>query len=65
MPFVEGAFIMPHMASPQGEQSRRAVSSEKSSRRKRAAVSAHGDQFERAFADALRDILKHERRIAA
>jgi hypothetical protein len=65
MPFVEGAFIMPHMANPQGEQSRAAVRTEKSSRRKRAAVAAYDDKFERAFVDALRDILKHERRIAA
>jgi hypothetical protein len=58
---------MSRMAKGRGEHSRVQLSAE--GRRKRATAtgdaSGRGSRFVRAFADALRDILQHERRRAA
>jgi hypothetical protein len=54
---------MSRMAKGRGEQSRVQLSAE--GRRKRSATGRSNTRFVRAFADALRDILQHERRRAA
>ncbi len=54
---------MSRMAKGRGEQSRVQLSAE--SRRKRPVSGQTHSRFVRAFADALRDILRHERQRAA
>jgi hypothetical protein len=54
---------MSRMAKGRGEQSR--VQLSVAGRRKRTAGGGSNSRFVRAFADALRDILKHEQRRAA
>ena len=56
---------MSRMANPQGEEAPRAAQTDPRSRRKRTAATVYDHEFVQAFADALRDILRHERRIAA
>lgn len=56
---------MPRMSRGQGESPERAEPTELHSRRKRRVVTAPAAQFERAFADALRDILRDEMRLAS
>jgi hypothetical protein len=60
--FPKPAVNMSRMAKGRGEQSRVQLSAE--GRRKRIAGRTNS-RFVRAFADALRDILQHERRRAA
>jgi len=63
--FVQGEVRMRPMAKETGDRSPK-LSTEQSlrSRRRRGVTNTHG-HFVRAFADALRDILREERRRAA
>jgi hypothetical protein len=61
--FRKAAVNMSRMAKGRGEQSRVQLSA--AGRRKRGAGGGSNLRFVRAFADALRDILKHEQRRAA
>jgi hypothetical protein len=57
--------IMSRMAKHRGEPSPRNGAVHARSRRRRAVAADSNRDFVRAFADALRDILRHERRHAA
>ena len=59
---------MSRMANPEGHPSSAGSARAVRSRRKRNVVAKAGaadSEFVRAFADALQDILRHERRVAA
>ena len=56
---------MSRMLNGRGETREQAQPTELRSKRKRSAMTATPEQFERAFADALRDILRDEIRLAS
>jgi hypothetical protein len=56
---------MSPMPKGRGDRNERANSSRPPSRRKRRVLSVSADPFILAFADALRDILRHETRLSA
>jgi hypothetical protein len=63
--FLAGEVMMSPMPKGRGDRNERATSSRPPSRRKRRVVSVSANPFILAFADALRDILRHETRLSA
>jgi hypothetical protein len=62
IPFARGEVIMSAMVKGRGERAPSSQGLEPRSRRKRAAAPEPNLAFVQAFADALRDILREERR---
>jgi hypothetical protein len=65
IPFADGGFIMSPMVKARGVRAPSSRAIDTRPRRKRAAALERNDTFILAFADALRDILREERRRVA